>query len=139
MATVRVPAVMSLSTAGWITDPGRMLDQLLSDFCVAEKSQSVWYQDNIASLPYLVQQKGNRPDELVSLVTSALQNHISPHYQGLEINVKWEPMPNEVKENTRYNLIVEISALLNGVRVNLAESFEVNNTTFSRIQKANNG
>ncbi len=37
MATVRVPAVMSLSTAGWITDPGRMLDQLLSDFCVAEK------------------------------------------------------------------------------------------------------
>ncbi len=136
---MRVPAVPTLSITGWITDPRSMLAQLLADMIVSEKSQSQWYYGEVVSLPAIVQEYGNRPDDFVTALRFNLEKLISTHFASADIDVRWEPMPNETIDNSRYSVHVIITALLNGVRVNLAENFHITNNIFKRVTEVSNG
>lgn len=139
MANMRVPAVPTLSITGWITDPRTMLSQLLADMIVSEKSQTQWYYGEVVSLPAIVQQYGNKPDDFVTALKFNLEKLVSAHFATAEIEVTWEPMAGETVDHSRYNVVVLITAMLNGVKVNLAENFHITNNVFKRVTEVSNG
>ncbi len=79
-------AVGVLGSLGWLNDPFKKADQLLSYFIVAEYSQDPFFKVE-ASLPWLLQRYEGQPTELARNTQTVLQNYFEAHYSAVRVEV----------------------------------------------------
>jgi hypothetical protein len=132
--------IATLSTRGYITDPTGIVDQAIADFCVSQASQSLIYAGRIASLNYLIKQFGSRPQQMADETQRTLQQYLRNLVGELtEVSASIEPMPGETESNSRYQLVLKVTGVIDGTRVNLFKGLEIIDSQLVRIIQRNNG
>lgn len=76
--------------SGFIYDPRKKLDCLMSDFFEAEYSQSHLFKDSVTSFPWLIQQYQKDPDELVSQMRLRLKTYLMRYFDEMELELAVE-------------------------------------------------
>ncbi len=132
--------IATVSTRGYITDPTGIVDQAIADFTVAQASQSLIYAGRIASLPYLIKQYGSRPSQLAEETQRTLQQYLINLVGELtEVKCMIEPLAGETINNSRYQLVLEITGVVNSTRVNLLQGLDIIDSQIVRVFSRNNG
>lgn len=81
MAVIPYPDIDS----GYIYDPGKKFDRLMSDFFEAEYSQSYLFYGSIASLPWLVQTYQSDETVLAQKIRSTLMTYLEKYFDSVEV------------------------------------------------------
>lgn len=93
MALVR--AVPSLSPKGWVRDAQNKADILLTNFYATDQLQSVLFQSQISSLPYIVRKYSHDPTQLCNQLQSALDAYFRRYYDAVAIEVTTSDTPEQ--------------------------------------------
>ena len=78
--------VYSLSEDGYVTDPARMLEYLVSYYILSEASQSVSFQGSIINLPETYYLYLHDPDSMANAVRSDLERLLSKYYTIVDVS-----------------------------------------------------
>lgn len=79
MAVIPYPSLDS----GYIYDPGKKLDALMSDFYEAEHAQSYLFRGSITSLPYILQQYPDNSDEVINKIRTYLRAYLLKYFDDV--------------------------------------------------------
>ena len=121
MAVVPYPSIDS----GYIYDPGKKLDALISDFYEAEHAQSYLFKGGIISLPYILQQHPNDMDGVMNAIRTQLRSYLLKYFDDVVVEV------GEDKSSTTsvsFNLILYIKVTQEGSSVDLYSRLKVTGT-----------
>jgi len=125
-------AVPTLSSEGFVFDVAGRLDHLMVFFFTNEYSQSLLYNNSIASLQYLIQENNQDTVKLRIEVKSTLERYLGAYFDTVSVVVTTDAVDVEsstytlsidvdvASENNTYNLGQEIS-IINSKMVSLAE------------------
>lgn len=128
--------VPSLSSDGWINDIARKTDRLLSYFFVSEESQSNIYDGQIASLPGLIREYGNRPLDLKSQMREALINMLKGYYDSVDVSVSVSTENTQIPG--RADVTVTITVTENGKSYQVPQLVQTLNGKLLNIINLNN-
>ncbi len=135
MADVLVP---TLSGRGWLTQTREKADQILSWFFVSDQSQSELFRGNVTSLAYLVHQYGHDKSLLTSQVESALSTYFRRYLPNTLVQVQSSFLNTEIQDGPYRLSILLLGQDENGQPINLADEFDVINSTFRRVMQGVN-
>lgn len=71
--------------AGYINDPAKKLDCLMSDFFEAEHSQSYLFFNQVTSFPWILQQYQSQPEEIVNQLRVRLRPYLLRYFDDVQI------------------------------------------------------
>lgn len=122
----------TLSMDGNVSDPILKADRLLAYFFTSDAHQSNSFQGSIASLPYIIKECANNPQEVASMATSVLNNLFDSYYDSVNCDIETD---NIVSANGKLsvNLIVKLSFTQANQSYNLARIAEVIDSKLSRV------
>jgi hypothetical protein len=128
--------IPTLSTDGWVTDPLQGADYLMSHFFLSEYSQTAIYPDNVASLPYLIQNNKESMDKTAEEIRKTLTNYFSRYFQ----NVVVQTAAREEFENSPRIIIDCFVEFLDheGKTHTISKGLELLDSKFSKIVEINN-
>lgn len=135
MADTLVP---TLSGRGWLSRPREQADQILSWFFVSDYSQSEAFLGNVTSLSYLVQQYGHDKSLLTENVETTLDAYFKRYMPTSIVTVTSEYINTEIQDGPYRLLIQLLGQDSDGNAINLADEFEVIDSTFQRVMKGVN-
>src|SRR5574343_1329283 len=135
MADILVP---TLSGRGWLSRPREKADQILSWFFVSDYSQSEAFLGNVTSLSYLVQQYGHDKSLLTEKVGSTLDAYFKRYLPTSIVEVTSEFINTEIQDGPYRLMIQLLGQTSDGETINLADEFEVIDSTFRRVMKGVN-
>jgi hypothetical protein len=133
--TTSIP-VPSLSSLGWVTDPGNKADLLLSHFFEAEKSQTFIYGDNVSSMQFLLQQYGHNINSLIANTQSVLEKYLGRYYDLATVSVTCEEA--DVDTSGDVNITIRCKVNENGTTFDIATAINVVNSKIVKIINLNN-
>lgn len=120
----------TLTTAGWIDDLVSVSTSLMDYFLVSEDSQSQFYPNEVASLPYLVQQHGSEPASLTARARDVLQRYFSRYFDMASVEVTSD---NVNKSRGRYNINIDVTIVKDGVSHRLGRLIEVGDSKIINV------
>ncbi len=71
--------------AGYINDPRKKLDCIMSDFFEAEYSQSYLFCNSITSFPWILQNYQSDPDEMINQLRLRLRPYVLRYFDDIEL------------------------------------------------------
>lgn len=105
-----VTAVPSLSPKGWVTDTQNKADLLMTNFYATDQLQTVLFQSQISSLPYIVRKYSHDSVQLSNNLQAALERYFSRYYDGVIVEVKAGDSPTEqMTKRFTYYIYVKVS------------------------------
>jgi hypothetical protein len=87
--------VPSLSEDGWLNDPAKMGDALISHFYVSDYSQTQLYLGKVASLPYIVQQNANNIQVMCTAIQNTLTTYLLRYFPVVTVEAQEHPDPTD--------------------------------------------
>ena len=129
--------VPTLSRAGWSKSPAEMVDFLLSDFFIAEYSQSYLYKDNITSLPYLIQRYQGDVPGLVEAMRRYLEDYLGSYLDDILVDVTSDAGTSE-NPTSAVAITIYIQFSRNGVVYSVGKLIETLNSRIKKIVNLNN-
>lgn len=129
----------SLSLEGWVADPQKILNYILADYFIVNKSQDVLLAKRGTSAQYLIAKFGETPAELADAMQTALDPYLRSYFDNVDVLATHRPLAGETEQHTRYAIDLEITVTLNQIRVKTTQSYSVEDNVFKRLVEANNG
>lgn len=120
MAVVPYPSI----DAGYIYDPGKKLDCLMSDFYEAENAQSLLFRGSIASLPYIIQQNPNDDTGVINDIRTTLTSYLSKYFDDVLVEVAKE----NTNSSTSYSLRLFVQVTQGNETTDLYSRLKINGT-----------
>lgn len=116
--------------AGYINDPTKKLDCLMSDFFEAEHSQSYLFFNSITSFPWIIQHYQNSPEEILNQLRLRLRPYLLRYFDDIEL----ECALKESDSATTYSIRLYVEVKQEGSEpVTLINRIDVsNNNKFER-------
>lgn len=102
MAVIPYPSIDS----GFIYDPGKKLDALMSDFYESEQAQSYLFKSQITSFPYILQQYPNDSDAVIQAVKSSLRNLFLKYFDDCNVETAIEDTTSATRYDIRIYVVV---------------------------------
>ena len=133
MTTKPVP---SLGSRGWVDDPDTVIDQLFANMLASDFSQSQLYHGEITSLQYIVKKSGHDPRRFCDDLQNALEQYIGRYFEFTQANVTSYFLDKETNDGP-YGVRIEVTAVIDGRRVNLLENIQIKDSRFIRLSKGN--
>ena len=113
---------------GYIYDPGKKLDRLMSDFYEAEWSQSYLFQGAITSFPYILQMYQDDTTKVANKTRDSLVTYLGKYFDNVEI----ESGVMETNSSTSYNLRIYVAVTQGLEVVKLSTQLKVSGTQFEK-------
>lgn len=88
--------MMTLDTDGWVETPVRIADRMLSNFLLAEQSQTFFFPHDVYSFPYLIGRYGSDLIELRQQVQENLARYYGTRFSQVETEVRTEIVEDSV-------------------------------------------
>lgn len=123
----------TLSSRGWLKTPEARLDRLMTEYMVANPSQTLFYYGKIRSLLSTINRVGKDPDRLASAIQSDLTEAAVrgfPENQLVEVSCTADPYDVEVTIN------IAITVYENGVSYALNRVLATTNSSYVELTKA---
>lgn len=79
--------VPHLGGEGWVADPARQLNLLFAHALVADGNQSTIYKDTITSIPFIVAQYQDSPQNMATNLQEALTTYFSRFFATVDVEV----------------------------------------------------
>lgn len=127
----------SLSEDGWVNSPEKTADYLLSCFFIAEYSQTYFFKDQVASLPWILQQTQGKIMDACIQVRSTLNTYFSRYFNNVVVDVQEEPNPENPTKG-QISIYVKF-ADHQGKEYSLGKLLKVSDTIVESIINLNNG
>lgn len=83
----------SLSTNGWIYSTAEKADYLISHFFVSEYSQSLIYNGNVASFPWIIQNNQSNMPGVVRDLEVVLAAYFSRYFNSVVVQASQQEIP----------------------------------------------
>lgn len=119
------------SLTGTITEPYKAVDYLLGCFFKSEESQSTQSLGAISSLPYLVKQYGNKPNDLSNHLKDTLRLLLLKFFDIVTVDSSFT-IPDDSNDN-RFIINTSISIVDNNKSYNVARLIDVKNSIIVNI------
>lgn len=115
---------------GYITDPSKKLDCLMSDFFEAEHSQSYLFFTQVTSFPYILQQYQSDPNEIINQLRLRLRPYLLRYFDDVDV----ECAISDNDTTTSYSIRLYVEVQQDGATpVNLVSRIKVSdNNQFER-------
>lgn len=127
--------VYSLSEDGYVTDPARMLEYLVSYYILSEASQSVSFQGSIINLPETYYLYLHDPDSMANAVRSDLERLLSKYYTIVDVSA----YARKISEDSTYAIVIGVSVVTDeGKKVELSRVAELSTAGLRNIINVNN-
>lgn len=120
MAAIPYPCI----DTGYIYDPRKKFDRMMSDFYEAEYSQSYLFRGSISSLPWLLQEYQSDQDLVASKMRSMLMTYLEKYFDSVEV----ETGVLDNSTTVSYNLRLYIQVTQGAEVINLHEQLKINGT-----------
>jgi len=124
----------SISEQGWLTEPVKILNSVISYYILSDVGQSIVFQDNIINLPETYYKYINDPDGMSAGVRSDLDKLVSRYFEVIDIRV-------EVRQITEaeYGLLLSVAVLdADGNRLELNKIADISNSGLRRVIDTSN-
>lgn len=126
--------LLTLDTAGNITDPRKKADTLLSYFFVADASQSNTFLGQVKSLPEIIKSNINSPTDLVINIEESLNKLLREYYDGVQSTVTLEPITeNGIVSETKFNIVIDTVVIDAGQQYSLGKLVSIANSKLSKV------
>lgn len=81
----------ALSEDGWTNSPMKVADYLFSHFLLSDKSQTYLYDDNVSSLPWIIQNTQKDMTRTITDTQTTLSNYFSRYFNDVVVEVSEIP------------------------------------------------
>lgn len=100
--------MLTLDSAGYISDPPMIVDRVFNYFSVANYSQSMVHYGQIKSLPWLIQHHAQDLYGLEHAIKDALEVMLSGYFDSVNVDCQIRPEIEgvEVKQNIIVDVVV---------------------------------
>jgi hypothetical protein len=117
--------------AGYIHDPAKKLDCLMSDFFEAEHSQSYLFFNQVTSFPWIIQQYQTDPNEIINQLRVRLRPYLLRYFD--DVDIECALIDNQVT-TTSYSIRLYVEVQQDGaLPVNLVNQINISdNNKFER-------
>lgn len=127
--------VYSLSEDGYVTDPARMLEYLVSYYILSEANQSVSFQGSIINLPETYYLYLHDPDSMANAVRSDLERLLSKYYTIVDVSA----YARKISEDSTYAIVIGVSVVTDeGKKVELSRVAELSTAGLRNVINVNN-
>ena len=123
------PTVPELGAGGWVTDPLKTLDLVISHAFETDYSQSSIYPGNVTSIAYILSQYQNSPSRMVEEIQKALIRLLNRYFEAVDVLGSY----TEYMDDNRYELKLDVTAKRNGRSYNLTQVYNISNGRFNRV------
>ena len=132
-----VAIVPALSEDGWVESDGRQAEYLFSHFFLSDYSQTYIYDDQVASLAWIIAMN----DENVMMIPSAVQSRLEKYFSRYFNNVVVQATIAEDSNNAnKYQLTIYLSFVgKDGIPYNLSKLAFMENGLIKKVIDLNNG
>lgn len=123
----------TLSSRGWLLTPEARLDRLMTEYMVANPSQSLFYYGKVRSFISTINRVGKDPDRLASAIQSDLTEaamRCFPENQLVEVSCTTDDYGVEVTIN------IAITVYENGVAYELNRVLSTTNSSYVNLTGA---
>lgn len=136
-----VQHLVTLSIDGIIRDPVQKADRLLAYFFVNDYHQSNNQLGLIATLPGIIQERGNRPDLVAQSIQTTLDSLFSNYYDSVTCNVtvKNSTETTQTGNDLNCDLQVRLTFRQGGKAYELAKIASIVNSKLSQVAEVTNG
>lgn len=125
----------TLSSRAWSIDPLEKMDSLFAHFMASDHSQTYLYGDTVSSLPYLVQQYGNKPTEFIDNLKTTLSTYYGLYFDAVDVTAYIE---NKDSYESTYTVVVDLEALHGEKTYKLGRVLELQKGVLNKVIKENN-
>lgn len=126
----------SISEDGWVDDPLLAGDYLMSQFFVADYSQTQLYLDQVSSLPYIIQSTQGDTNKLISTIQTTLTKYLGRYFSDVYVESVLVPNPTGSSD---IGFTIYVSYVGNdGVTYQLNNIIETLNSKISNVININN-
>ena len=124
-----VKAVGTLTEEGWVTDPNRILDYLLSYYILTDAMQSLTFKDSLISLPFTYFENITDPERMRVQVQKDLLTLIGSYFDQVDVVTATKPL-----DNSSYGIAFYVSAYDDkGASYNLAKVVQISTSLARRV------
>lgn len=111
-------SVPTLTSEGYVRDPARKVDRLLTQAFTSDYSQSNNFRGFITSVQYLIQDAGQDMNKLEESLDQALRRLFGGYFDSIDVDIQVKPISAE----NPYRMGVEVRSILiqDGMRYNIA-------------------
>lgn len=113
---------------GYLYDPGKKLDRIMSDFYESEWSQSYLFAGSISSFPYILQNYQDDPQTVANKTRDSLTRLVGKYFDSCEVQTG----EIEGESSTSYDLRLYLTAKQGDETVNLWQQIKVTGTQFEK-------
>lgn len=126
--------VASLSESGWLTDPYKILDSIVSYYILSDGMQSFVFKDAVINLPNTYYQHINDPDSMAIKIKSDLVALLSRYFPSCDVSTYAKDMGNG-----EYAVILYASIMTeDGSNLDIARVVEINSSKTRKVITVNN-
>ena len=126
--------VASLSESGWLTDPYKILDSIVSYYILSDGMQSFVFKDAVINLPNTYYQHINDPDSMAIKIKSDLVTLLSRYFPSCDVNSYAKDLGNGEYAIILYaNIITE-----DGTNLDISRVVEINSSKTRKVITVNN-
>lgn len=129
--TSRIKKIPTLSTQGWVSTTEEAINKLFDWFVASEYSQTLLFSGKVISLPYLISQYANEPDNLCDAICRNLEELYRRTFDGCAVTARYDKN-DEV--GSGFDITLSIIITQNGIEYNGGRALKVmNNRVISVI------
>lgn len=126
----------SLSGAGWVTEPGKMLSLLYAQALIALRSQSTIYYGNITSIPQIIASYQNSPSLLIEEMEKSLSNYLASYFDAVVVNVTSDA--TDLNLIIGYTIYIYIKVTRDGIEKTLSVAMNTDDVVLRKVLGAIN-
>ena len=127
-------AIPVLNGGSWMSSPKDTLDQLFGWLLCTNKRQSNVFFDNITSIPDILNQNCNDPNECVYQLKSKLEKYFSNYFDTVSCEVTYAVQP----KTQTFKLSLKIAVTKNGEPYTISYKDSVENGLLKNLTEAIN-
>lgn len=135
MSSTSIP-VPSISTHGWVTDPGQKLDRLLAYFFTSRHNQDYLFAGRVSSMQRILAENSYNPNKCIPAVEVQLNAFLKNYFSSVNITCAViEPDSYQGSSNT-LSILVEFSD--SGITRQGGYQFNTSNSSFQKVAQVLN-
>lgn len=129
------PYYPAFNNDGWVIEPNKMLDALISDFYVAEFSQDYVFARSVTSFPKILETYGGDIPEIANQTRGALTKYLQKYFDILKLEVI--PLPSDSDSAGVMSIYIEVTR--DGETTNLRNLLRIEGTRLQQVKNILDG
>ena len=127
----------TLSPEGWVQSTAEQADYLISHFFTSEYSQSYFYNSNVSSFQWIIQNAQGDMNKTIADLKSTLSIYYNRYFNDVVVEITYKQLPID---SSKVNITLYISFIdKTGKEFILGKTLELINSKISKIISINNG